>query len=252
MQRGIYAAASGGLVSQERIDVLANNLANVNTAGFKAQRVQARQQQFEDTLASKMNNTSSRALGDFDRTPGVVDGGTYTDFSAGPVTETGNPLHVALMDEKQFFVVQTPNGPAYTRAGNFSIDTSGNLTSADGLPVNGDGGALTLPQGSARILEDGTVAVGNEVVGKLQIVNIPDPSQLQRSEGSRFVLKAGVQPESVDNASVVPGALEMPNVNVVEAMVEMLSAQKSFEAYTKTATTMDEMNETALRTTRSV
>ena len=252
MQRGIYSAASGGLVSEKRIEVLANNLANVSTTGFKAQRIQARQQEFSDTLASQMNGVTQRAESDFDRTPGVVEGGAYTDFSAGPVQTTGNPLDVALQNEKDFFVIQTPAGTEYTRAGNFSVDTQGNLITADGMPVSGDGGPLTLPPGTASIHEDGSVSVGKELVGRLQVVRFEDPSQLQRSQGTRFKLAGGAQPESLDVPSVISGALEMPNVNVVEGMVEMISAQRSFEAYTKTVTTIDEMNETALRTTRTV
>lgn len=252
MYRGVYTAAAGGLISQQRIDTVANNLANVNTAGFKAQRIQARQQEFADTLASKMNGVTDRAQADFDRTPGVVDGGSYTDFSAGPVTTTGNPLNVALRNPNEFFVIQTPTGPAYTRAGDFAVDTEGNLVTLDNMPVSGDGGPLTLPQGPARILDDGSVIVGTESVGKLQVVRINDTSKLKHAEGSRFTLEAGTQPESVDVASVVPESLEMPNVNVVEAMVEMINAQKSFESYTKTVQTMDDMNETALRTARSL
>lgn len=249
MDRGLYSAVSGGLLNSRRLEVVANNLANANTVGFKAQRLAARQQSFEDTLASQLPSLPSRARGDFDRTPGVMNIETVTDFSPGPLEETGNPLHVALRKQNQFFVVATPEGDAYTRAGNLMIDGERNLVTADGFPLLSEGGPITLPQGDIHIAETGVVAVNNEVLGTLRVVEVDDLSSLKRASGARFVQEGNAAPRAVP-ADLVPGAVEMPNISVVEAMVDLIAAQRSFEAYTKSARTIDEMNELAIRNGR--
>ncbi len=251
MDRGMYVASSGGLVSARRLEVVSNNLANVSTVGFKAERIIARQQEFSDTLASQLSNTTERAAKDHERTPGVVDIATYTDFTPGPIATTGNPLDVALNKQNQFFVVGTPDGPAYTRAGNFTMNAERQIVTQDGLPVQGDGGPLELPPGKISISGDGTVVVGGQTIGRLQVVEIDELDKLKRTEGVRFQLPGGGQATAAEKPEVVSEAVEMPNVSVVDAMVEMITAQKGFEAYTKTIRTIDELNDRAIRNARA-
>ncbi len=246
MDRGLYSAASGGLLNTRRLDVVAHNLANASTVGYKAVRIVGEEQSFSDTLAGTLTKTPVRAPADHERTPGVVNVETVTDFSVGPIDTTGNPLHVALTRQNHFFVVDTPDGEAYTRAGNFSLNAVGTLVTADGLPVLGDGGPITLPEGQVRISGNGTVSVNGVTTGRLQVVQVDDLESLKRTEGVRFALTGGPRPQAVE-AEVVPGALEMPNINIVEAMVELIGAQRSFEAYTKTIRSIDELNELAIR-----
>lgn len=247
MDRGLYSAASGGLLSSTRLDIVANNLANVTTVGYKAQRLSSRQQTFADTLASQLPETAT-AKGDFDRTPGVIVDGTTTDFSPGPVEFTGNPLHVALTAPNQFFVVNTPQGTMYTRAGNFTRNADGNLTLPDGSLVSGDGGPITLPPGDASISGNGTITVNGLIVGRLQVVEIENTSQLTRHEGVRFTLNGGAA--SAVPANVVPNSLEQANVGTLGAMVDLINANKAFEAYTKSAKSIDDMNDRAARSAR--
>ncbi len=246
MDRGSYVASSGGLIQSRRLEVIGNNLANINTVGFKAQRVVSHQQDFSDTLASIIPGTPSRAKSDHEQTPGAVDLRTVTDFSLGPVTETGNPIHAALMRPNDFFVVQTEQGPAYTRAGNFTLNGEGALVTPDGLPVLGDGGPIVVQNGTPSITKNGTVLVDGQEAGSLSVVEIEDTSLLKRLEGSRFILEGG-QPATVEEVQLVPGAVEMPNVNIVESIVEMISVGRTFEAYTKTLKSIDELNERAMR-----
>lgn len=250
MDRGIYAASSGGLQSVRRLEIVSNNLANVNTVGFKAERLQSRQQEFADTLAGTMLDGSARAKGDFERAPGVVSTATVTDFSPGPIESTGNPLDVALRSPNQFFVVTTPEGEHYTRAGNFTVNVEGQLVTQDGLPVVGDGGPISVPPGKVDISASGTVTVGNQNVGRLRVVQFDDLNQLERAAGTRFKISGGNPPQTVEG-DLVPGALEQANVGVVDAMVDMINAQKAFEAYTKSVRTIDELNERAVRNTRA-
>ena len=171
MDRGVYAAASGGLLQARRLQLVANNLANVSTVGFKAERLVSRQQEFADTLASSIAQNAPHAKGDQQRTPGVVDIDSVTDFSPGPVTTTGNPLNVALNNKNQFFVVNTPDGERYTRAGNFTLNAQGTLVTPDGQPVLGEGGPITIQGGSnATISGNGTVSLNGASVGRLRVV----------------------------------------------------------------------------------
>ncbi len=249
MDKGIYAASSGGLINARRLDVVANNLANVQTVGFKAERLIAREQAFSDTLASKITTSTARDQLGLEDVPGAVHTGSYTDFSQGPIAANGDPLNVALTESNTFFVVATPNGDAYTRAGNFTLNRDRVLVTADGLPVQGDGGPITLPTGGqGKISSSGVVTVDGAVVGRLRTVKIEDTSTLKRQEGVRFTA-AAAQVEVVP-AELVPESVEMPNVNVVEAMVDMINAQRGFEAYTKSVRTIDELNERALRNAR--
>ncbi len=249
MDRGIYAATSGGLRNVRQIDVVANNLANVNTVGFKAQRLVSREQNFSDTMANILENMPASASANFPQVPGVVDVGTKTDFTPGPIQYTGNPLDVALRKENQFFVVSTPEGEQLTRAGNFSLDVEGRLITPDGNPVLGDGGELSLPVGPTSINSGGNIFVGGAAVGRLRVVEVQNLAELERTEGVRFKPSPGAALTTVD-AEIENGAVEMPNVGVVEAMVEMISAQRGFEAYTKTIRTIDELNERAIRGAR--
>lgn len=242
----MYAASSGGIASARKLDIVSNNIANVNTVGYKAERLITSEQSFSDTLASKIANNDPSVLIDQKQTPGVIDIATYTDFSQGPIKDTGNPFDVALTSANQFFVVNTPEGEAFTRAGNFTRTVEGALVTQDGYPVLGEGGQISLPPGKVDIASNGAVTVDGGVVGQLRVVSIEDTNQLKRSEGARFVADGDVNATSVP-PNLVTGALEMPNVQVVEAMVEMINAQRSFEAYTKSVQTIDELNNRALR-----
>ena len=250
MDRGIYNATAAGLVADRQMSIVSNNLANLNTAGFKGQRLVMRQQEFADTLVSTINNRSPRAESDQLQTPGIVDMSAATNFNLGSISSTGDPLNVALGDEKTFFSVQTPEGEAYTRAGNFTLNAQRQLVTQDGMPVISDGGPIELTAGSPKITSTGAVTVDGKTIAKLKVVTFDDLTKLERTEGVRFKAQ-GVAPQTVDNPNIIPESLEMPNVNVVSSMVDLIGASKAFEAYTKTVRTIDELNERALRSGRT-
>lgn len=251
MERGIYAATSGGLLENRKLEIVANNLANVNTVGFKASRLVARQQEFSDTLTSSIQNISGRAEQDHDHAPGVVDVNVFTDFTPGPVRNTEAPLDAALVKKNQFFVLQTPGGERLTRAGNFTLNSQGILTSQDGHPVLGEGGPIVVVGPSPKVTTNGTVMTEDrQIIGKLRVVEVDKLEGLEREEGVRFKAGQGVNQVPVVNADIVPQSVEMPNVAIVEAMVEMITTQRSFEGYAKSVQTISEMNEVNLRTVR--
>lgn len=250
MDRGLYTATSGGMNNVTQIDVISNNLANVNTVGFKAQRLVTKQQEFSDTLASKLEGLPGRAQADFNDTPGVVSVATSTDFTQGPISETGNPLHVAIGQDNAFFTIQTPEGNQYTRAGNFTLDAERTIVTPDGYPVVGSGGPIQLPTGQATITANGSVVVDGDTVAQLQLVQFQDLKPLQRVEGTRFTAQ-GLEATPVESPRLVTRSVELPNVNVVEAMVQLVNASRAFEGYQKTVRTIDELNEQVIRSARS-
>ena len=255
MGRDLYVAASGGIARLLQLDVAANNIANINTVGYKAQRLLTEEQKFSDTLTSKITDSLPRAQNDFVQSPGTVVVGTKTDFSAGPVEQTGNPLDVAITDDNAFFVVQPPNGQGeefVTRAGNFTLNATRQLVTEDGYLVMGTGGAIVLPeQGEITISPTGNIVVDAQQVGQLRVVRPENMEGLVREAGTRFKLvDQEREPAVLPNPNLIPKSVEMPNVNVVTAMVDLVTAQRAFEGYQKTVRSIDELNEAALRTAR--
>ncbi len=246
MERGSYVAASGGLLQLRRLEVVANNLANVNTAGFKKQIIVGKQQTFDETLAATTATHDPFARPDHDRTLGAVHVHTATDFSLGPIKNTSNPLDVALRDPNAFFAINTPTGTEYTRAGNFTLDSEGTLVTVDGMEVAGDGGGIVANGPNARITEDGTVYAGKNIVGRLQSVKVENLANLERAGETRFKLKAGAPAPAPVETEVVPQALEMANVSVINSMIDLISTNRAFELYSKSAQTIDTMDQTAI------
>ncbi|RMD87323.1 MAG: flagellar hook-basal body protein [Candidatus Dadabacteria bacterium] len=246
MDRGTYAAASAGMASLLRLQIVSNNLANAATPGYKRQVLVGSEQSFEDTLAFKLGLNDRKIRGDHERVPGVVSLRTETDFSQGPIVKTGNDLDVALTHEGDFFVINTPSGEQYTRAGNFSLSDDGRLVTSDGFEVRGDGGAITIPAGGTiKIYENGSIRVNGEEVARLRVVRFDDPSGLKREGSSRFSLGNLPRPRRVD-PEIVPRSLEMANVSVVGSMVSLIAVNRGFESYTKVARAIDEMNRQSL------
>lgn len=246
MDRGTYSAASAGLMQLRKLDVVSHNLSNMNTPGYKKQILVNEEENFERTFAKLIEGQDPFAKPDQARTPGVVNTKEVVDFSPGPIQETSNPMDVALRNSKDFFVIQTPTGPEYTRAGNFTLDSGSRLVTADGYMVTGDGGEITATGAGVRINSNGSVQTDNSIVGRLQVVRFTDTSGLTPVGGSRFKLGPGApQPAQVE-ADVTPHSLEMANVSTVASMVDIIEVSRAFEMYTKAAQSIDDMNNLAI------
>ena len=174
MNNGIYAASTGLLARTQELDLAANNLANANTTGFRGERVS-----FKTQMMTASANASTRAVSSF----GVL-GSPRTDFSQGSLQQTGNPLDLAL-EGSGFFAVQAPTGVQYTRNGNFHLTRDGALVTAQGYPVLGDKGPITLPGGNAEISSAGVISVNGDVAGQLQLTEF-DPSVPLTSLGDAY------------------------------------------------------------------
>jgi flagellar basal-body rod protein FlgG len=227
MNSGMYAALSGNLSAMRRLEVLSNNLANANTTGFKADQLD-----FESVLSGVKNSTQTEPVFSADR--------FYTDYSAGPLQKSDNTLDVAIAGEG-FFAVNTPQGPAYTRQGNFHRGADGKLLTADGYEVQGkNGGALTVNGGHLEITANGTLNVDGNPVGALAVVDFPKPYQLTKVGGGLFQPANGQAP-SASSAEVKQGYLEGSNVQVVTEMARMIEASRYFEICSKAVQSYDTM-----------
>jgi flagellar basal-body rod protein FlgG len=246
MERGSYVSASGGLVQLRRLEVVNNNLANVNTPGFKRQMIVNDVSAFDKTLAGAEANSAPFAKEDHDRAPAVANARAITDFSQGPIRNTGNSLDVAINREKEFFVVNGPSGREYTRAGNFTLNAEGELVTQDGAQVLGDGGAITVTGSGANISPSGAIRAGGVDVGRLQVVRIEDPQSLERLGNARFRLpESQPAPVAVD-PDLTSQSLEMSNTSAISSIVELIQTQRGFQMYTKTAETISAMNQSAI------
>jgi flagellar basal body rod protein FlgG len=141
--------------------------------------------------------------------------------------------------------VQTDKGTQYTRAGNFTLGAGGALVTQDGFPVQSDGGALTVDNGTPRVGPDGSILVDGAAVGKLRVVRFENPAGLERTEGTRFSQGSASAPTDVD-PDVVPQSLEMANISVISAVVDLMTANRAFQMYTKSSETIDNMNQTSI------
>ena len=248
MERGSYVAASGGMLEMKRLEVVNNNLANIDTPGFKRELIMGDEESFDQTLASVTAKNDPFAKGDHDRSPGTVNVRSVTDFSPGPIEHTGNPFDLALRHPNDFFAINTANGGTqYTRAGNFTLNSNGELVTSDGQQVQGDGGAIQINDANVSIQPDGRVMANGNQVALVQVVHIDDTSQLRRTGNSRFVLPPGsATPEAVEFPEMVPESLEKANVSAVNGIIDLILTQRGFEMYTQTAQQIDTMNQSAI------
>jgi len=237
MVSGLQTAASAMDAQQERLAVLANNLANATAAGYKADQPEFFQLLTSPRAAGSVSPTGSAAP--LPELPGVVH--TRVDFSPGPIRETGNPLDLAL-DGRGFFVVRGDGGHRLTRAGTFTRLADGSLGTLDGVPVVGsDGRALTLPdRGRVDIDERGNVSVDGTQVGTLMIVEPRDASRLRKEAGTRFAAPDDLDLPTATDVTVRQGAIEQSNVNPILTLVEMIDALRVYEAAQKAARGVDE------------
>jgi flagellar basal-body rod protein FlgF len=226
MNTGMYAALSGNVSALRRLEVISNNLANANTAGFKADQLE-----FQSVLANVKNPTQETVFSSEK---------FWTDFSAGPIQKSDNTLDVAL-DGDGFFAVNTPQGTAYTRQGNFHRDAGGKLVTADGYEVQGQNGPITLNGSRVEISGNGTVTVDGNAAGRLAVVDFPKPYALTKAGGGLFLPANAQAAATPANAEVKQGYLETSNVKVVAEMAKMIEATRYFESCAKAVKSYDDM-----------
>jgi flagellar basal-body rod protein FlgF len=236
MVSGLRSAAAAMHAQGERLTVLANNLANVTAAGYKADHPEFFQLLTSPRAAGLISPISSAAPPEL---PGEVH--TRTEFSTGPLRETGNPLDVAL-EGRGFFVVRTDAGQRLTRAGTFTRSADGTLATPDGAAVLGVGNQpVALPEGRrVEIDERGNVNVDGAQVATLLILDAPNLEGLRKEGGTRFVAPDDLALTPAQDTTVRQGAIELSNVNPILTLVEMIDALRVYEAAQRSAHSVDE------------
>jgi flagellar basal-body rod protein FlgF len=241
MNRAVYTVTSGGIAALGRLEAVAQNLANVSTAGYKAERLVFRVRPLEPEGAARLDPVLSRTAAQ------VVEVATVRDFSQGSIRSSGNPLDVAIAGEG-FFVVSTPRGERYTRQGSFTRDGEGYLVTGHGERVQGESGDLQLGIGDVAIGEDGTIAVDGINSGRLKMVGFGEHPALQPEGATLFTPAPGAAPTPLDAAQVHlhPGALEAANVDAVAGMIELVDVSRGFETYMHAMRRLDEVAQHAI------
>lgn len=221
MENTSYIALSRQTSLWRQMDTVANNLANLNTPGYRGQDTL-----FTEHLAKTYNGDSSfRESLNY-----VQDFGQVSDLTPGPINQTQNPMDLAI-EAEGYFVVETDNGPRYTRAGRFVLDDQGQLVNSSGLPVlsNADTPFFIAPnEGQFEVSKDGTVSTENGPIGKLQIVTFENEQQLKRIAGGLYEPALDQEPQDVENPRIAQGALEGSNVNAVVEMTRMIDVQRNY------------------------
>jgi flagellar basal-body rod protein FlgF len=226
---------------QRQLDVVANNIANANTAGFKGEQVL-----FESFVQDGV--PANEFAAEF-----VSDTGSYIDTRAGALSQTGNPLDLALNGTGWFSYRTAEGQQAYGRDGNFMLDTQGNLTLPSGARVLDEAGApIVLPtegMGAITINDDGTISgEGTGPMARIGIYEIPEIQSYRRIGGGMFVAPEGAEtPGQAEGSRVVQGALELSNVNPVREMTRLIDVQRAYERTNSLMGNADELRRDSLR-----
>jgi flagellar basal-body rod protein FlgF len=239
MENALLVGLSRQIALGRELDVIANNMANVGTNGFKA-----RSSRFETHMMPKASAHAFR--GADRRLDYVIDAGTQLDSSAGPMELTRKPLDLAVKGDA-YFVVQTPGGERYTRDGSFALDARGQLATADGHPVLGENGPITFDQNETGIAvaPDGLVSTAQSQKGRLRMVRFADARALKNEGANLFV--SSVPPEPAGAAGrVESGAVERSNVRPVLEMTRLIEVNRAYASVAAMVGKMDELKRSAV------
>jgi len=246
MSGAIQGVLNGALIQEMRLNVLANNISNINTVGFKEDKMfrvdkssGSKNESPKDSLTSGTLQVSSVGL----------PVGTFTNFSQGKIIHTGNRLDLALEGDG-FFCVQTPWEVQYTRKGNFTLNMDGVLVTQDGLPVIGKAGKIQIDSQNIVVDTEGNIVQGGNIVDTIKIVDFPQPHTLQKAGSNLFATAdpggADTRPEGF---KILQGFVEQSNVDAVNVMTEMIDVLRGYESYQKV---IQSLNDTTLKAINDV
>ena len=232
MDNSLLVSLSQQIAAYRSIDVIANNIANASTPGFK--RETAKFEEYVTMVAPSEGQTGPQAVSF------VKDAGVSRDLSQGNIQNTGAAFDFAI-NGNGYFVVQTPQGMRYTRDGHFSLDANGNIVNSDGYALQGDGGAITITptDGDIQIGRDGTISGKTGQIGKLQIVDFADERALVK-QGSNLY-STSQAPTTATGVSIGQGMLEASNVQPVLEISHMLEVMRAYQATASLSQSQEDM-----------
>ena len=255
MMRSLFAAISGLRAHQLLLDVTANNIANVNTVGYKSERVS-----FKDALSQMQQGAGAPVTGGLGGTNarqvglGVQVGSIDNVMTSGAIQATGSPFDVAIQGKGWFQLSDVPTdtaGKFFTRSGNFAPDRDGRLVNPDGYYLLGAAGAITIDPtaSSVSIAPNGQVIVDGAAVGTIQLAAFNNESGLVRASGNRFQRSPNSDPGTITTGapgstgfgSLSAGTVEMSNVDLAQEFTNMITAQRGFQANGRVITATDEV-----------
>lgn len=238
MENAQLIGLSRQVALRRELDVVAHNIANLETGGFRRQAMVFQ----EFIMPTAEFNTERRIDEDLSY---VEDAATYIDFSPGMMKPSNNPLDVAIKGPG-WFAVQTPDGERYTRSGAFSINQAGEMVTVEGFQVQGAAGPIVVPNDAAEITigSDGTISAGEEEIGQLRLVEFDDPNVL-KADGTT-VFEADAPPIAAAQSGIVQGMVEASNVNGVSEVTRMIEVTRSYVSVAKMLNDMNQLREDSI------
>lgn len=239
MLRSLYLAATGMMVQRKKMDVLTNNIANVETTGYKKDRLLSRS--FRDMMIERTGDpyivSILTEIGP--QNTGIHVDEIYTDFANGSMEETGRLSDLALQGSG-YFVVSTAAGERYTRDGSFTVSTDGYLVTADGNPVMGTNGRIKVGTGKFTVDAQGNVTVNGATAGKLRVVSFADEGGLRKIGNNLYINYTNQAVGTAAGCTVKQGFLESSNVDIVREMVDMMEVSRTYETNQRMVKMLDE------------
>ena len=225
MENAAYVGLSRQMTLRRELDVVANNIANADTNGFKVEQLMVGVE-----VGERARNAFVRPGVSF-----VLDNGVGRDFSAGSLSQTGRALDFAIEGDGAFFKVQDGNGEAYTRDGAFTLDPTGQLTTKQGQAVLGDGGPIILDTtlGEPSVGADGTITQDGEIVGRMSVVRFDSLGVLEKGGDGLYRNASNAAAVEAPEAQIRQGMLEGSNVNPILEITNLIEIQRAYESVTR-------------------
>lgn len=225
MDNALYVGLSRQMTLRRELDIVANNIANMDTTGFKV----------ESLMVETEPAAPAQTFGAPRPVKFVIDRSVGRDFGQGVLRATGGTFDLGVQGEG-FFRIGTAGGEQYTRDGRFQLDAQGRLVTEDGQPLLGDGGGeivIDPEQGPVTIAQDGTISQGEELLGKIGLASFPELSVLEKVGDNRYRNTSNAQPEAAVGAAIKQGMLEGSNVKPVAEITRMIEVTRAYESMAK-------------------
>lgn len=227
---GLVESTETMLAQSRRLNQVSNNLANVDTTGYKKEDVTFWEMLYK---TDHQRHRVGKAIRDI------------TDMQAGAMEKTGNALDFAI-GGNGFFSIQTEAGVRYTRAGEFTINNEGQLVTPAGHLVLGDGGPIQINGRDVSVADDGNITVDGQAAGTLAIVTFAGPADLEKEGGNLFRPVDGAQEEAAEEFSIKQGYLEKSNVNTMKELTAMIDLNRAYQTQQKVVRSIDDMDDKAI------